>query len=163
MAAHGKGSIAVSARWMLANSGKAEDEAYLAESLRSKDPKDRLFAAYAHPILPAIRPATLKTVRDLAAVEPADGEVRHYALGALYTHLPADQGESVKRELLKYVATGNTDQRYEACIALANWPTEDMVAVVEKLLDNQPSDERIGAAYVLLRMGRPRDGMDPNH
>ena len=125
--------------------------------------KTAYYAAYAIRFLPTIRPATLKMCQDLAAVEPADGEVRYYALGALYTHLPADQRESVKRELLKYAATGNTDQRYEACIALANWPTADMIPVVEKLLDNKPSDERVGAAYVLLKMGRPRDEMDPNH
>jgi hypothetical protein len=163
LAAHGKGGIAVAARWMLANSGKAEDEAYLAECLRWSDPKDRLYAAYAFRFLPTIRPTTLKMHQDLAAAEPADGEVRIYALGVLYTHLPADQREAVKRELLKYVATGNTDQRYEACIALANWPTADMIPVVEKLLDNKPSDERVGAAYVLLKIGRPRDQADPNH
>ena len=99
----------------------------------------------------------------MVAKESADGEVRHYVMGTLYTHLPADRREASKGELLQYVATGNTEQRYQACMALANWPTEDMVTEVEKLIDNKPSDERVGAAYVLLRMGRPRDGTDPNH
>ena len=101
--------------------------------------------------------------QDLAAAEPVDGEVRCFALGTLYTHLPADQREAVKRELLKYAATGNTEQRYEACMALANWPTADMIPVVEKLLGNKPSDERVAAAYVLLRIGQPRNSADPNH
>jgi hypothetical protein len=163
LAAHGKGGIAISARWILANSGKEDDEAYLAESLRSKDPKDRLFAAYALRFFPTVRPATLKILRKLAATEPADGEVRHYVLGALYTHLPAEERQLIKQELLRYAATGNTDQRYESCVALANWPTSDMAPVVEKLLKNKASDERVAAAYLLLRIGQPRNPTDPNH
>jgi hypothetical protein len=113
--------------------------------------------------LPTIRPATMKMLQDLAAAESAAGAVRPYPLGALYAHLPADKRAAVKRELLEYVATGNTDQRYESCMALANWPTADMAPAVSKLLDSKASDERVGAAYVLLRIGLPRCAADPNH
>ncbi|MFA5810658.1 MAG: hypothetical protein WC935_10070 [Thermoleophilia bacterium] len=163
LAEHGKDDLRVWARWILANSGKIEDEAHLAKFLCSKSPPDRANAAYAFRYCKTILPATLKAIEDLAATEPADGEVRYYVLGTLYTHLPADQRESAKRELLRYAVAGNTDQRYQACMALANWPTEDMIQVVEKLLGNKPVDERVGAAYVLLRMGQPRDKVDPNH
>jgi hypothetical protein len=163
LAKYGKDDLAILARWILANSGKADDEAYLAESLQAKKPSDRVCSAYACRHLKTTRPATLKALRDLAAKEPADGEVRYYVLGTLYTHLPADSREVVKRELLQYVAAGNTDQRYQACMALANWPTEDMISVVARLLDNKPSDERVGGAYVLLRMGLPQDRSDPYH
>ena len=163
LAEHGKDDLRVWARWILANSGKTECETHLAELLRSKNAPDRVDAAYALRHCKTILPATLKMVADLATAEPADGEVRYYLLGTLYTHLPPDQREPAKRELLRYAATGNTDQRYEACMALANWPTEDMIPVVEKLLGNKPVDERVGAAYVLLRMGQSRNKVDPNH
>ena len=67
------GELAVSARWILANSGQADDEARLAECLGWKDPKDRAYAAYALRYLKAIRSATLKALEQLAAAEPADG------------------------------------------------------------------------------------------
>lgn len=160
LADHGKADLRVWARWILANSGKVEYETRLAELLRSKSPSDRVDAAYALRFCKTIQPATLKAIENLADAEPADGEVRYYAIGALYMHLPPDQREPAKRELLRYAATGNTDQRYEACMALANWPTKDMIPVVEKLLSNKPVDVRVGAAYVLLRMGQPRNEVD---
>jgi hypothetical protein len=163
LAERGKADVRVCAQWIRANSGKAEDEARLVEFLGSKKMDDRQNAAYALRHFNTIRPATLNALQCMAPKEPPDGEVRCYVLGALYTHLPADQRDASKRELLNYVASGNTDQRYQSCMALANWPTGDMVTVVENLLDNKPSDERVGAAYVLLRMGRPRDRTDPNH
>jgi hypothetical protein len=163
LAEHGKDDLRVWARWILANSGKSECETHLAEILRSKSPPDRANAAYAFRHCKSILPATLKMLEDLAAREPADGEVRYYVLGALYTHLPPEQRESAKRDLLQYVAAGNTEQRYQSCMALANWPTEDMIPAVEKLLNNKPVDERVGAAYVLLKIGQPRDETDPYH
>jgi phosphotransacetylase len=99
----------------------------------------------------------------VAAAEPASGEVRYCVLGAIYTHSPADARAAVRQELLKFAAEGSTDQRFDVCMAMANAPTEDMVPTLEKLLDHKPADERTGAAYVLLRMGLPRDQADPNH
>jgi hypothetical protein len=163
LAENGKADIRVSARWILASSGRAEDEAYLAEMLGSQSPPDRFYAAYAFRHFRSIRPTTLKALRDLAAKEPSDGEVRCYVSGTLYTHLPAAERESAKKDLLSYATSGNTDQRYQGCMALANWPSEDMIAVAEKLLDNGPVDERVGGAYLLLKIGHPRDDADPNH
>jgi hypothetical protein len=145
----------VSARWILANSGSEEDEARLAELLRSQKADDRFYTAYALRHLARVRPATLTLLQDLAAAEPVDGPVRHYVLGALYKHLPADQKEAVKQDLLKYAAGGTTELRYDACMSLAGAATADMVPVVSRLLGNTPVDERIGGAFVLLRLGQP--------
>ena len=163
LARHGKSDLRVWCRWILANSRKAEDEAYLAELMRSITPKDRSYTAYAFRHFKTIRPTTLKALRDCAAAEPPSSEVRHYVLGTLYTHLPAGQRESVKQQLLKYVIEGNTDQRSQSCMALANWPTEDMIPVVERLLGSKSLDERVGAAYLLLRMGQLREEAKPHH
>jgi len=152
LADRGKDSLLVSARWILANSGNAEDESRLAELLRSNDPDRRFGAAYAFRHFKTIRPPTLEALQDLAAKEPADGKVRCFVLGTLYTHLPAIQREPVKQGLLQYVAAGDTDRRYQACMALANWPTEDLIPAVEKLLGSEPLDERVGSAYVLLKI-----------
>ncbi len=154
LAEHGKDDVRISARWILANSGAAEDEARLTDLLRSTNPKDRLYAAYALRHMNTLRPPTLKLLQELTAEESANGEVRYYVLGTLYKHLFADQRDPIKKNLLAYVADGNTDQRYESCMALAKWPTEDMIPVVEKLLSNKPLDERVGGAYVLLKIGQ---------
>ena len=159
-AAHGKDNIRAFARWILANSGKAEDEAYLAELLDSRNLHVCEDAAYAFRHFKTIRPTTLKALQALIAGGLADDEVRCYVLGTLYTHLPAEQRKSVKPELLKYATAGNTEQRYQACMALANWPTQDMIPVVEKLLASQQPDERIGAARVLLRITLPEEKAD---
>lgn len=163
LAEHGKADLRVSARWILANAGRAGDEARLVEMFQSSVAQDRFYSAYALRHFKTIRPASLAALRDLAAKERADGEVRCYVLGALYTHLPAAEKEWAKRELLGYAASGNTGQRYQSCMALANWPTNDMAPAAEKLLGNQPVDERIGGAYLLLKIGRARDKADPNH
>jgi hypothetical protein len=162
-AERGKADLRVSARWILANSGRAEDEAQLAELLNSESVQDRFYSAYALRHFHALRPATLQALRDLVAKEPHDGESRCYVLGTLYTHLPPAERESAKKELLGYAASGNTDQRYQSCMALGNWPGADMAAVAEKLLDHGPVDERVGGSYLLLRIGGPRDDADPNH
>ena len=160
LAAHGKEDIRVFARWILANSGKTEDEAYLAEMLGYRNPKDRGDAAYAFRHFKTIRPTTLKALQALVARGLADVDVQCYELRALYTHLPAEQRKSVKPRLLKYAAAGNTEQRYQACMALTNWPTQDMIPAVEKLLASKQPDERIGAARVLLRIALPDDTGD---
>lgn len=155
LAENGKEDIRVSARWILANSGKAEDEARLAELLRSENPKDRYYTAYVFRHLKTIRPASLQALQKLADDEPADGAVRYYVLGTLYTHLPAAQREASRKELLAYAATGTTDQRYQACLALANAPDVDMLPVAEKLLACEPMDERVGGAFLILKMAAP--------
>lgn len=157
LAKDSKADLRVWSRWILANSGRAEDEAYLAELMKSNTPKDRSYTAYAFRDFKTIRPTTLKVIQGCAATESFDSEARHYILGTLYTHLPAEKRESVKQELLRYVMEGNTDQRSQACMALANWPTEDMIPAAEKLLDSGELDERVGAAYLLLRMDQPNE------
>jgi hypothetical protein len=163
LAQRGQGPVRVSARWMLANSGDAEDEARLAELLRSANASDRYYSAYAFRHFRTIRPHTLRLLRALAAEEPADGEVRCFVLGTLYTHLPVNEREPVKRELLGYADNGKTDQRYQACMAFANWPTEDMIPTAERLLSRLPLDEQVGGAYLLLRMSQPRAEMAAHH
>jgi hypothetical protein len=163
LAEHDTTELRVCARWILANGGNPEDESRLAELLQSADPDTRFYAAFTFRHFKAVRPATLESLRDLAAKEPRDGPVRCFVLGTLYTHLRSDQRGPVKNELLRYAADGTTDQRFQACMALANWPTEDMAPAMEKLLSNQPEDERIGGAYVLLRMGKEHDKVEPYH
>ena len=67
LAAHGKDDMRGSARWILANSGKTEDEAYLAEMLSSRNPQDCAYAAYAFRHFKTIRPTTLKALQALVA------------------------------------------------------------------------------------------------
>jgi hypothetical protein len=163
LAEHGRDDMRVSARWILANSGRAEDEARLAELLRSKSELDRYYTACVFRYFKTIRPATMKALCNLASEERANGKVRCYVLGTLYTHLSTDQRGSVNKELLEYVISGSTEQRYQACMALANWPTEEMIPVVERLLPNTSHDERVGGAYVLLRMGQSHNKMAPDY
>jgi hypothetical protein len=70
----------------------------------------------------------------------------------------ADRGTAAETlGKLKYAA------RSALVLSLAE-PNQGELAVSTRwILDNKPSDERVGAAYLLLRIGRPRDNSDWNH
>jgi hypothetical protein len=156
-AVRGKDDIRVSARWILAHSAGAEDEARLAELLYSGIPKDRYYAAYAFRHFAIIRPTTLTALRDLAEREPLGSEPRCHAIGSLYAHLPPKARDAVRDELLGYAVRGvNYDVRLGACLALARRPTPEMCPIMETLMVGPLTDQRIGAAYVLLRYGSER-------
>lgn len=160
VAKEGKGEFQAYARWVLANSGDANDEAALADLLDSTDPAVRLTVAYALRHLKRIQPFTLAKLEAAALKEPADSDARVYLFSAWYVHSSGDQKETIEKELLKYVQNGNKDQKYEVCVALTYRGDKSHIVILEKLLDDPELDVQISAAHALLKIERRQHTQD---
>jgi len=158
VANEGDGSFQAYARWVLANSGKPEDEACLAELLDSGDSDVRGCVAYALRYFDRLRDETLDKLIQAVSQEPTDSSGRVYLLGALYVHAQAEHyksyREKAKVELLKYAETGNKDEKNELCSALAEAGGFDDVEILAGLLNDPEPDVRVHAANALLRIER---------
>ena len=146
------------ARWVVANSGRPEDEAYLAELLSSDDPRVRGCVAYALRFSDEIQDATLQRLAETAESAPVGSAGRVYLLSALYTHAVAGgmdgERERAKRELLKYAATGDKAEKNEVCSAFAAAAGPGDRQLLAALLLDPEADVRAHAAHALLRIER---------
>lgn len=152
-AKEGKGEIQVYARWILANSGDAKDEAALADLLET-DSTVRFVVAYALRHLKRIQPSTLAKLEIAALKEPADSNARVYLFSAWYVHSREDQKKTIEKELLKYVQTGDKNQKCEVCESLADREDKSHIVILEKLLDDPELNVQVGAANALLKITR---------
>ena len=150
----GPGPLAASARWVLANSGRANGDMLLAELLRSDDSGTRGNAAYAIRHRPKLSSAAWKQLAGAVLKAPRDDNGRVYLISAAFVHAPLDQMAHFKAELLTYANTGTSEEKYEACAALAKDGQDDDVPLLIGLLDNNDPDVRVGAAQAILRIGR---------
>ena len=153
LAEEGESDIRGFARWVLANSGDAGDEAYLAELLKSVEPKDYFYAAYALRFMKDIRPETYALLESCVSRLSQDAPHRVYVLSALFVHAATETGHKAKKELLSY-ADGEKNERYELCEALAMCGGLSDIPLLEQMLDDAETDVRISAANALLRIER---------
>jgi len=153
LAGEGTGFEKPMARWVLANSGNVDDEAYLAELLTSDTQEEYFGAAYALRFFDDIRPETYTLLGECASRIPPDAQYRVYILSALYVHAPAEREPGIKRELLAY-ASGEKNERYEVGEALAIRGEPSDIHLLEKLLDDTDIDVRASAANALLKIER---------
>ena len=144
------GPLQAMACWVLANSGRAYDEATLTSHLHSKDARHRGNVAYALRFLPRIRPATLSELEAAARVEPAGSEARVYLWGALAMHLPGNRRSAALNELRQYLETGSPEERFEAGFVIGLRGDLSDIAPLERRLDDQDTDTRIVAAQAIL-------------
>jgi SSS family solute:Na+ symporter len=151
----GPGPLAANARWVLANSGLPDAEAGLVELLDSDDGGTRADAAYAVRHLPKLSPAGWEKLTAALRRAPDDDIARASLVSAAFVHAPADRKAYFRNELLTYARTGTSDQRYEACAALAIGGTDDELPLLAGLLDSSDSDVRVGAAHAILRIDQP--------
>ena len=147
-----KGSFRAFARWALANSGDADDEVALAELLDSSD--GRATVSYALRNLKKIQPASLARLEQIAFSLSSEDRSRVYALGAFFVHSSGERRSKARQELLKYLTTGNTAQKFEVCGALGTAGDRLDEDVLDALLRSEDIDVRVGAAHALLRIER---------
>jgi len=154
----GEGAFQAYARWVLANGGDAEDEALFADLLASEDEGVRGNVGYGLRFLPEIGDETFKRLAEAARKEPSDSKARVYLVSALYVHgAPEDRKKlsaGAKTELIKYLRTGNREQKNEACMALAIRGETSDRSMLEAALDDPEIDVRVHAANALLRIER---------
>ncbi|MCE5250361.1 sodium/solute symporter [bacterium] len=153
LADEGGSDIRGFARWVLANSGSAGDEAYLAELLSSGEQKDYFYASYALRFMSTIRPETLALLESCARRLSHDAPYRAYVASALFVHAPPEGRAEARSDLVSY-AEGQKTDRYEVCEALAVRGDTSDIPFLETLLTDPEPDVRVGAANAILRIER---------
>jgi len=154
------GLLPIVARWVLANSGKLEEEAYLAELLDRKEPLERGIVGYALRWLPKLRPTSLSQLKATIEKEPGDSAGRVYLVAALYVHASKKEDRRwAKQELLKYIAMGKGEEKYEAASVFGRWGDREDIPKLLPLLDDPDLDVQIGGAYAILTIDQrsPQD------
>jgi hypothetical protein len=137
------------ARWVLANSGKAEDEAGLAQLLKSSDPLEFRGAAYALRFRKKVTPATAKLIAACAKRLKDDDPARPYVLSSLYVHGTTAKAEKeAKEKLLKYL-NGAPNERYEVAEAFSMKGSSKDFPILNKLMEDENMDVRVAAAKAM--------------
>lgn len=150
------GSLQAYARWVLANSGAAEDETAFVALLDAEDKQVCGCVAYGLRFFDKLRPASRAKLRDVvtktlpSSVEPAS----IYLLGAWFVHGPARERPKVKPLLVEYAERGTKGEKREACAAFGRVRDPADVPLLTRLLDDAEMDVRAGAAETLLRITR---------
>ena len=153
--AHGtNGELAVFARWVLADSGEPADQMQLAEMFDHWDPKVRGNAAYALRFLPRLQPETFQKLMSALEKEPSGSSARVYLACTLFVHASPENRRRFKPGLLKFTASADPKERYEACWGFAKAGTKEDLPALEKLLRDADLDVRVSAANAILRIGR---------
>ena len=150
LARSGSEVMQILARWVLANSGAARDEAYLTELYSLKDSRMRGIVSYALRFLPKLRPGTLAKLRDVAKNEPAGGEGRIFHATTLYVHDPKADRKSLKEELFKFADTGTPEEKYQSLLTVGKWADRGDLARLEPMLSDADTDVRIASAHAIL-------------
>ncbi|MDO9591640.1 MAG: hypothetical protein Q7I98_00415, partial [Erysipelotrichaceae bacterium] len=147
--------FAVCAQWVLADSGKAEDEKRLAVFLDSPRAPTRNLAAYALRFLRTVSDETRQKLIRVAEQEPVSSSARVYVFSAALAHSSEPKNTRwLKEELLKCAKAGGKDDKCEAAAALAAKGDVSDLPVLVALLDDPEADVRVNAANAVLRIDR---------
>ncbi len=152
LAGQSEGTLPVYARWVLANSGRPEDETNLAELLDSEDPKVRQGTAYALSHLKNLQVSTVKRLQSTLAGEPAGSKSRIYLMSALYVHSP--QSRPSLKEKLENWGGESPEARMEFARTLGQSGQPVDLPFLANWLEDPIRDVRINAAEALLRIAR---------
>jgi len=154
VAGEAQGSLQAYARWAVANSGDAKDEAAFVALLDSEDSAVRGGVAYGLRHLDRIQSTTLTKIEAALETEPADSSARVHMVSALYVQAPQEQKETAKLELMRYAVEGGKGEKYEAAAALGCVGDEADMPLLLELLADAEADVRISAADALLSIER---------
>lgn len=147
----GENGLKGMARWVLANSGKAADEARLAEPLTSSVGLDYRYAAYSLRFFKKIHNRSYRLLeacnKRIADTDPA----KVYVLSSLFVHANAAVSEQAKVHLFAFI-NGAVGERYEVAEALSLKGTKADTNVLHKLLSDENKDVRVAAANALLKI-----------
>ena len=153
LAENGDGALKVFSRWVLTNSGDVKEQVRLAWLLKSTEPTDYFYAAYALHFFDNLTPESYALLDSCAARLAPDAPHRVYVLSALYVHTPPPKRDSVKAALLTYI-NGEKAERYEVGQALAIRGEALDIPVLEQLLNDQEMDVQVSAANAILQIER---------
>lgn len=140
----------VLARWVLANSGKAADEAYLARLLDLSDERMRGVAAYALRYMKRLRPATIGHLERRLAAEPADAPDRFFYVIALYVQGPEPERSARKAQLYWYADHGGEEAQWQSLLRIGQRGDESDLQKLAPYLASHDKEVRIAAANAIL-------------
>ena len=95
-AENGSSDIRGFARWVLANTGNPNDEAWLAELLNSDEPKDYFYASYALRFMQKVTPQTYERIESCVKRLTQDAPHRVYVMSNRFVHAPPEQKAEAK-------------------------------------------------------------------
>ena len=148
----GEPVMRILARWVLADSGRPQDEAYLAELLDLPDARMRAVTAYALRFLKRLQPATLAHLQKRLAMEPEDAPDRFFYVITLYLKGPVAQRAMRKAEMFRYAETGNQEGKYQSLLMMGRWADAADLPRLATYLNAEDKDMRIGAANSILNI-----------
>lgn len=141
-------------RWLQAVSGDEVNIRFLAELLDNHDADIRGNAAYALRHLAKL-PRDVVTRLVNAATNERDSAARVYLLSACFvTVAEEEQAKKFKEQLLPYLSTGTSSEKYEVTAAFAQRGSMDDVPFLTELLQDTDADVRVGAANAIMRIDR---------
>ena len=156
----GTGTLQAYQRWIAANGGEAEKEAALADLLRSESADVRGIVARGLRSLGQVGDTTFAALNEATSKEPADSAARPFLVSALYVHATTEKRAaskaSARAELLRYLETGTSTAKCEACSALAARGVIADIPSIRPLLSDPSEDVRVHAANAFLRIPRRR-------
>ncbi len=156
-----EGREMVFARWILANSGSAEDLDSLTALLTSPEPAEYSSAAYALRSIHGDLPRVADELRSCYVRLRSETGGNVYVTSALFVHSPGEAGRAVKEDLYGF-SRGETHERMEVCEALAERGRRADIPLLETLLSDPEEAVMIRAANALLRIERRgQEGLVP--
>lgn len=156
LAARSRGVRQVDALWVLAAGGKPEDKMALAALLESPHIKVRAAVALALRHLNNVPAQVGSALANALANEPSDSEARLLLLSAVCVHGAEAEADAAaaKVKLLAYMRDGTSQEKVEACEALAAAAGPSDVPLLARLLEDTQVEVRMVAANALLRIER---------
>lgn len=150
-------AIAAYLRWLIVQGSADELQATvvgdLADLLRAEDPIGRLRAAFGLSRIGALPPNALRLLRDSAESEPRESPARPYILVAALRHLaPGDAVDQWSDELRSSLPQAGSGAVREIAPALGRRGDESAASALERLLQADDADIRIGAADGILHL-----------
>jgi HEAT repeat protein len=149
----GASPIGANALWVLANSGRPDAEARLANLLGTGDAGTRATAAYAVRHLRAVSSTTWQKLMAALGAERAGGIVRASLAAAAFVHAPDSQRPAFRFALEELARASDPDVTSEVCGALAAAGDAADLPLLTTLLGDAHVDVRVGAARAILQIG----------
>jgi solute:Na+ symporter, SSS family len=149
-----RGAATAYARWVLANSGRADGEARMAILLASPDPDTRAIAGYAFQNLQIVSREIPRQLAAAAEREAVDSPARAPLIGAAAMHASGEQRQAFRRDLLSFATPETGKHGVVTAQILAQIGDDSDLPLLRGFLTAPDPDLRAVAAYAILRIDR---------
>lgn len=150
LAQTGEGGLKGMARWVLANSGNAQDINALADLLFSTDSLQFLYASSSLRYIQNISPEVYLKMKEKYNSLDKDHPFRVYLVSSIYVHAPIEELSVFKNQLQAYLV-GEVYERHEVYKALALRGSEEDIAIIKEGFKTEIHDDvKVSASNAYL-------------